>query len=186
MKMFSTPQQENIPRPIVTRFRPEDLRLLFKVIYEGAFRVSEAITLTPENLIVANRVIRLTNTKGIRKSKKKQKYEYGNVKSDTFDELLERAKGMPKEKRFFKVSRQQVWRWAKEIGDIAKISLYHEVKDTTNVTVHTLRHSRALHFLEKDQPINIVQKKLRHRSLQATTTYTNVNINKIKEVENDI
>ena len=186
MKMFLTDHKAE-PVPMrSTEFRPDDLRLLFKVIYEGALRVSEAISLTPDDLIIDGRVIKLEGTKGTKKAKRKQKREFANVKSDTFDELVRRSKRMHHEKRLFPVHRVTVWRWIKEIGEIASISLYHEAKDTTNVTVHTLRHSRALHFVESGQPINVVQKKLRHRSLQPTTTYLNININKLKEVEDDI
>ena len=182
MRMFRTSQECLNP----TIYTPDDLRLLFRTVYEGAFRVSEALRLTPKDLIISDGLLKLENTKGTKKSKGRQKREFGAVKEDTFAMLVRKSKNMGPDSRFFPMTRQTVWRWARELGEIAGIQLFHQNKDTENMTVHTLRHSRAVHYVEAGQPLNIIQKKLRHRSLQPTTTYLSINIQKIQEVEDQI
>jgi len=164
------------------KLAPHELQLMFKVIYEGAFRVSEVIHLTKDDILQNDRVIKLESTKG--NKKRGGKREFGTITDKTFDELVQYADN--KKGALFPLTRQTVWKYAKCIGDLAGIQLIHENKDTKNMTIHTLRHSRAVHYVDAKQPINVVQKKLRHKSLQPTTTYLNINMSKIKEVENDI
>lgn len=169
---------------IETNVRPKIIELLFKVIYEGALRVSEAISLTPTDLIVDKKLIRLEATKGNKKAGGKREFAW--VKDETFNELVKLTQSISDSQRIFPFSRQTIWRWARQIGEICEMNIMHENKDTTNLNVHMLRHSRAIHILEAGKPINIVQKKLRHRSLQPTTTYTRINIEKVREAERDI
>ena len=172
--------------PIRTRLAAEDMQLLFMVIHDGAFRVSEVLKLTPQDLIKDKQLISLEGTKGTKKSKGNQKREFGWIRKNAWDSLVAYSYLFKPDERMFKVSRQTVWKWAKEIGDIAGIYLLHENKDTHNMTVHTLRHTRAVSLVDKGMKVNELMKKLRHRSLEPTTTYLNVNIEKVRETEDSI
>lgn len=142
--------------------------------------------MTPRDLIRDQQLISLEGTKGTMKSKRKQKREFGWVKKNAWNALVEYSFLFEPDERMFKVSRQTVWKWAKEIGDRAGIHLLHENKDTTNMTVHTLRHTRAVGLVDKGMKVNELMKKLRHRSLEPTTTYLNVNIDKVRETEDEL
>lgn len=156
------------------------LQLLFKVIYEGALRVTEAISLTPDSLVLEKRLLKLENTKGIKESKRGRR-ELGWVKDDTFDALCAHAKGC--NGRLFPLTRSRVWQLASQVGDICNIELLHLNKDTTNMTVHTLRHSRAVHLLDGGLKVNELMQKLRHRSLEPTTTYARVSNESVRAKE---
>ena len=139
--------------------------------------------MTPQDLIRDRKLISLEGTKGTKKSKLKQKREFGWIKKNAWESLVAYSFLFEPDERMFKVSRQTVWKWAKEIGKIAGVQLLHENKDTTNMTVHTLRHTRAVSLVDKGMKVNELMKKLRHRSLEPTTTYLNVNIEKVRETE---
>lgn len=142
--------------------------------------------MTPQDLVKDKQLISLEGTKGTKKSKGNQKREFGWIRKNAWDSLVAYSYLFKPDERMFKVSRQTVWKWAKEIGDIAGIYLLHENKDTHNMTVHTLRHTRAVSLVDKGMKVNELMKKLRHRSLEPTTTYLNVNIEKVRETEDSI
>ena len=175
--MYHTPRA----RP---KLSPTVLQLLFKVIYEGALRVSEAIKLTDRDIIVEKQLIRLEGTKGTKKSKKKELREFAWVSEKTYSELVEHAAITPG--LLFPVTRQTVWRWTKEIGEKVGIELIHKAKDTKNLTVHTLRHFRAIHLLDGGFKVHELMKKLRHRSLEPTTTYTEISNEDVRKREAQI
>jgi len=167
-------------------FAPGDLQLLFTIIHDGAFRVSEVLKLTPKDLVIDKKLLKLEGTKGTKKSKGKQKREFGWVKDNAWDKLVEYSSRFESDERMFKTTRQTVWNWANQAGEIAGIELLHTNKDTTNMTVHTLRHTRAVDLIDKGMKVNELMKKLRHRSLEPTTTYLNVNIDKVRETEDKL
>ena len=167
-------------KPIIS---PDDTQLLFTIIHDGAFRVSEVLKLTPDDLIKEEKLLKLEGTKGTKKSKGKQKREFGWVKESAWNALVKMASGKDSDEKLFPVTRQTVWKWAKDIGKIAGIELLHINKDTTNMTVHTLRHTRAVDLADKGMKVNELMKKLRHRSLQPTTTYLTVNMDKVRTTE---
>ena len=168
------------------RMSAHDIQLLFATIHDGALRVSEALKLTPDDLIIDQKLLKLENTKGTKESKKNQKREFGWVKDNVWDALVKLTSTKKHDERLFKTTRQTVWKWAKDIGAISGIQLLHQNKDTTNMTVHTLRHTRAVSLADKGMPVHILMKKLRHRSMEPTTTYVNVNTKKVREMEDEL
>jgi integrase len=101
MRMFHKP----VPR---TTFSPRITQLLFAVIHDGAFRVSEVLKLTPSDLIIDKKLIKLEGTKGTKKSKGNQKREFGWVKPNLWEELLTYSLNFAPDERMFKTSRQTV------------------------------------------------------------------------------
>ena len=181
------------------------IRLMFKTIYEGAFRVSEVLQLTHNDLDLENKQIILRETKGgkrrckcskwkknklvsvdenCKKCKGLGKYrvkEFGWVSPETFNELysLKEIKG-----KLFPYDRRYVWFWTRDLGKLIGVKMSHEEKETTNLFPHALRHSRPIHLLQTGKfTINEIMGKLRHKSLQPTTTYVTVSNESIQAKE---
>lgn len=191
------------------KLEPHVLQLLFLVIYEAALRVSELLRLTREDLIESQGEFILKETKGGWKRCKCSKWafrptrllssdaacpkcqgkgkfrvaEIGWTTPQTFKILLDYSKSVKTGVRLFPLSRQRVWQLGKEIGNLCGIELLHENKPTTNMTIHTLRHSRAVHLTDGILEVNELMDKLRHKSLGPTTTYVRVTRKSIREKE---
>lgn len=59
---------------------PGDMQLLFVVIHDGAFRVSEVLKLTPDDLILDEKLLKFEGTKGTKKSKGNKKENLDGLK----------------------------------------------------------------------------------------------------------
>jgi site-specific recombinase XerD len=55
-----------------------------------------------------------------------------------------------------------------------------------SVTVHTLRHSFATHFLEQGVDIRVIQDLLGHRHITSTTRYARVAVNTIQKIQSPL
>ena len=198
---------DNIPK--LSSDLPHDrIKLAFKVVYEGALRVSELLQITPEDLDKEHKQIILRQTKGGKRRCKCSKWkktklvsvdkdckkclgsgkyrvkEFAWVSPETWQELLVCATTLPKETPIFPVSRQTFWSWCKQLGELVGVKMQHEEKETTNLFPHALRHSRPIHLLQTGNfEINEIMTKLRHKSLQPTTTYVTVSRESVQAKE---
>ena len=187
-----------------TDYDSKNLILLFKVIYEGALRVSEALQITPQDLDLERKQIILNNTKGGRRRCKCAKWqkskllssdenclkcagmgkyrvrEFAWITPETWSELIKIKTPGP----IFPYTRQTVWNWCKRLGVLINVTMQHEEKLTTNLYPHALRHSRPIHLLNTNKfTINEIMGKLRHKSLEPTTTYVKVSNESIQAKE---
>lgn len=186
---------DNIPK-LTKQWSDYHVQLLFKVIYEGGLRVSEALQLNKSDLDIEHKQLVLRETKGGKRRCKCSKWkknklikvdkdckkcngigkyrvkEYAWLTPDTFDELVKFAEQFNDTEEIFPMSRQSVWLWSKLLGELIGVKMLHEEKETTNFFPHALRHSRPIHMLQTGKfTINEIMGKLRHKSLQPTTTY---------------
>lgn len=202
---------ESLPTRLV--ISKERLKLLFKVVYEAALRISEALSLTPSCLNHKHQRLVLAHTKGgyIRCTKchnkktkdgdkvifardgctkcggrgKLARFAEACVSPELFKTLVDIAKDMKPDERIFPITRQTAWKTIKKMAEIAKIEVPHARQDQmrTNAFCHLLRHSRAVHLLDQGLLINEVQTKLRHRNIATTSVYTKVNIGGVQKKE---
>jgi site-specific recombinase XerD len=57
---------------------------------------------------------------------------------------------------------------------------------SSGVTVHTLRHSFAMHLLEAGVDIRVIQDLLGHRHITSTSRYARVAINTIRQIQSPL
>jgi integrase/recombinase XerD len=90
-------------------------------------------------------------------------------------------KSRPQERALFlnyagrRLSRQCIWKIVKEGARTAQIAL--------DITPHTLRHSFAIHLLERGVDIRSVQELLGHADISTTQIYAHVSKRKLNGVE---
>jgi integrase/recombinase XerD len=82
------------------------------------------------------------------------------------------------------------WVFLNERGTpLSRIAFWHKVKlyaasagITKTVTPHTLRHSFAVHLLSGGADLRTVQELLGHSDISTTQLYTQVSLERLKEV----
>jgi integrase/recombinase XerD len=141
-------------------------RVLIRLIYRFAMRVSEALALTPEDIDLKRGEIRITALK--RRS---------NPLTRTFaipkDLQVLLRKYRPSGAFLFvsrerkRLSRTQAWRTIKDILIEAGI-------DRQGVGPHSLRHSLAVHMLDSGLQLEHVKDALRHSSIRSSEVYGNI------------
>ncbi|MGR3809274.1 tyrosine-type recombinase/integrase [Jiulongibacter sp. NS-SX5] len=161
----------------VTNIKHKAVLLL---IYNTGLRISEVIQLKVEDLDLINGTIKVKN--------KEEGYRHLSlapniidyikryfVKEGPTDILFPGEKGTPYSSRNVQLFFQSA---------LQKAGL----KDT-NATVHTLRHSYAVHALESGMDIHLLQYILGHKFLQTTSIYNqlaNVDLSKLRNPVEDI
>jgi len=150
-------------------------RLLFNLIYMHGLRVSEAVMLNTEDILLDERRIHVRRVKGGAAS-------YYPMWSTTRDLL--RTNGWKYELRFpgplfnsrqghrlSKVRAQQIFRnLARKAGVFIRRGL----------GVHALRHSIAVHLLDAGASLEFVQHWLGHRDIVSTQIYARVSSEKVR------
>ena len=139
---------------------------LIALTYSSGLRLSEVVTLKPEDLDSDRMQIRVRSGKG-----KKGRYtvlpevllgklrEYYRIYRPVEYLFEGQKKGSP----YSHTSAQTVLRKALKT-----------VKITKQASFHTLRHSFATHLLEQGVNVRVIQELLGHRSLNTTTVYLHV------------
>ncbi|MBQ5538187.1 MAG: tyrosine-type recombinase/integrase [Treponema sp.] len=149
-------------------------RALFELIYSCGLRISEAASLTIENLHMDERVI-IVRGKGDRErmvpfgeSAREWLLRYMEVrpsiaKGRAVPEVFLNFRGEP-------LGRKGIWK------------NFQAMENASGVTakVHTLRHSFATHLLAGGMDLRSVQELLGHADLSTTTIYTHVENKQLK------
>jgi integrase/recombinase XerD len=154
-------------------------RAMLEVMYATGLRVSELLGLRMENLNLADRVLRVQGKRGRERlvplteaaTYWLQRYlseaRPALAKKRASDHLFLNERGTP-------LSRIAFWN---------KIKLYAASAGITkNVTPHTLRHSFAVHLLSGGADLRAVQELLGHSDISTTQIYTQVSLDRLKEV----
>jgi len=130
--------------------------LLFSCMWYGGLRVSEALSLTPNN--IRGQDLRVIGKGG--------KERYIPIKSSLINDLLQYALAyqIAYYHRFFSISRSQAHRLLNHYTQKAGIE--------RKVHCHLLRHGYAVNFLKQVPNLVYLQELLGHSSIETTRIYT--------------
>jgi integrase/recombinase XerD len=158
-------------------------RAMLEVMYATGLRVSELLGLRMEHLNLADRVLRVQGKRGRERLVpllENAAYWLQRYLSEARPKLLPRRKkgSVPD------------WVFLNERGTpLSRIAFWHKVKlyaasagITKTVTPHTLRHSFAVHLLSGGADLRTVQELLGHSDISTTQLYTQVSLERLKEV----
>jgi integrase len=136
--------------------------LLIQTLFDGCFRVSEALRLTPESLVQTpyGWIARIRG--------KGNKVAEVAISSSLASKLLAYAynKSIQRQQRLFSVSSTRVWQIVDRAFDASGIRKPEHVG-----TVHVLRHSGAIARLAATGNPKAVQDQLRHKEAKMTLRY---------------
>lgn len=155
-----------------------DLALL-TLIYGTGFRISEALSITPDHLN-SNGVLIVTG-----KGDKQRMVPMLPIVEKRINEYLSvlpyKLKG---NEPIFKGLRGKTYQPALFEKLIQKIREFLNLPDT--ITPHAFRHSFATHLLENGGDLRTIQELLGHSSLSTTQRYTKIDKNRLLEVYNKV
>ena len=153
-------------------------RAMLELLYATGIRVSELISLNIDDVNMQMGYITCTE-RG-----KERIIPFGNVAKRSLKNYLGEARdallGISQCETLFvncsgkSMSRQGFW---KVLKGYAK-----DVKITTDITPHTLRHSFATHLIQNGADLKSVQEMLGHADISSTQVYLDLNVNKIRNV----
>jgi integrase/recombinase XerD len=159
-------------------------RALLELLYAAGLRISEALNLDREDLVIEGGFVRV-----IGKGNKERLVPVGEVALDWLRRYLDDVRPawlalVPGEllrggalfvtSRGHRLGRQAAWTVVKRAARDAGLG--------DRVTPHTLRHSFASHLLEGGADLRIVQELLGHASISTTQLYTHLSGERIREV----
>lgn len=155
-------------------------RALVEILYGTGARISEAVSLTADDIDVENRSIRLFG-----KGRKERIVPLGTYALDALQAYMVRArpalaaKGKGNSALFLNtrgnpLSRQSAWEIIRRAAERAGIE--------RDVSPHSLRHSFATHLLSGGADVRVVQEMLGHASVTTTQIYTMVSVDTLREV----
>ncbi|MCR9065291.1 MAG: site-specific integrase [Cytophagales bacterium] len=153
-------------------------KALLLLIYNSGLSISEAINLRVEDLDIENRMISIWDKERVecrRLSLAPNIIDFIKryfVKEKPTDVLFPGEKGTPYSSRNVQLFFQSA---------LKKAGL-----EEKNATVHTLRHSYAVHALEAGMDIHILQHILGHKFLQTTSVYNQLAVIDLTKLRNPI
>lgn len=156
-------------------------RTLFELIYSCGLRVSEAVSLSLENLYQDEKVLLVTGKGG-----KERMVPYGNEAEKWLVTYLETARPAlvksRSERAVFvnyrgqRITRKGIWKRFNEISLASGIT----------AKIHTLRHSFATHLLSGGADLRSVQELLGHADVSTTQIYTHVEESALHDYHRDV
>ena len=139
-------------------------RIILRLLYYCAMRISEVMGLMIEDIDVADRVIKVCHALTPSGKPKEEKERYVPVDAETL-RLLVKYAGDRTQGGLFDVGIRWVQRlikvYAKEAG----------LQNWQKVTPHKLRHSFAVHWVQRGGDLERLRRILGHSSLAATQIY---------------
>lgn len=155
-------------------------KALLEILYGTGARISEAVSLTADDIDVENRSIRLFG-----KGRKERIVPLGKYALDALEAYMVRARpalaakgkgnsALFLNKRGNPLSRQSAWEIIRRAAERAGIE--------RDVSPHSLRHSFATHLLSGGADVRVVQEMLGHASVTTTQIYTKVSVDTLREV----
>lgn len=147
-------------------------RAVLMTCYGAGLRISEAVSLKPENIDSERMLIRVEQGKGAK---------------DRFVGLSPRLLSVLREYyRHQRPPRPWLFPAIKQHRHISTATIQQVCRESAHlagiekrVTAHTLRHSFATHLLENGEDIRVIQVLLGHRRIDTTARYTSVTMDKI-------
>lgn len=154
-------------------------RALLETLYATGMRVSEIVSLTIEQLLINEKLVRIFG-----KGSKERIVPIGDIALSWIKEYreIERpffARPVSDSTVFLNVrgkplSRMGIWKIIQKYTQTAGI--------TKSISPHTFRHSFATHLLEGGADLRSVQEMLGHANITTTEIYTHVDREYLKEV----
>ena len=154
-------------------------RALLELLYATGMRVSEAVTLTHNDL-----QLDLSFVRCIGKGSKERIVPLGKVAVKAVRAYLEKvrpaldkgrqAPAVFLNRRGTRLSRQTAWHLVRQYARQARIA--------KRITPHTLRHSFATHLLERGADLRVVQELLGHANIATTQIYTHMDPGRLKKI----
>jgi integrase/recombinase XerD len=192
---------EYIPLPRAERYLPETLnelqverllesistqqplglrdRAMIELLYASGLRVSELANARLENLLLEERIIRVTG-----KGNKTRLVPVGRKACEAISEYLAKERPALVKKRTggeiflsvrgTKLTTVRIWQILKRIARHAGFDV--------NIYPHLLRHSFATHLLGNGADLRIIQEMLGHADVSTTQIYTHVDQQRLKAV----
>jgi integrase/recombinase XerD len=192
-ELIETPKQErSLPSVLapeeVDRFlasidpgTPRGLRdrALFELIYSCGLRISEAASLTFDQLYLRERVIRVVG-----KRRKERLVPFGGEAALWLSRYLEEGRPALEKARTDRVFLNQAGRGISRKGIWKR---FDGLRDASGVEakVHTFRHSFATHLLAGGADLRTVQELLGHSDISTTQIYTHIEPESLQDYHRD-
>ena len=159
----------------------EDLRDLsiFRLFYYCALRVSEALGLRIEDIDPAERMLRVCHALTPSGLPEGGRERLVPIDTETL-RLIQAYVGNRSLGRVFDIGIRHIQRIIKRQARAAKI------RDPERVTPHKLRHSFAVHWIQRGGDLERLRRILGHRSLDTTQVYLQFQMDDIKREYNRI
>ena len=175
VRLIDTAGRPDGPGP-AAQFRAVRDRALLELLYATGLRISEAVSLRPEDLTLHGE--RHSAVRCLGKGGKERVVPLGGAAARALAEYLASLPAMPGTVFFghglLPLTRIAAWyairRAAKRAGLLRR------------VTPHTLRHSFATHLLERGADLRAVQEMLGHSLIATTQIYTHVAAGRLREL----
>ncbi len=192
-ELIETPKQErSLPSVLapeeVDRFlasidpsSPRGLRdrALFELIYSCGLRISEAASLTFDQLYLRERVIRVVG-----KRKKERLVPFGEDAAHWLSRYLEEGRPALEKTRTDRVFLNQAGRGISRKGIWKRFDGLREISGV-EAKVHTFRHSFATHLLAGGADLRTVQELLGHSDIATTQIYTHIEPESLQDYHRD-
>lgn len=170
---------QSIPALRIRKWKDEDIQMLFKITYWCGLRINEAIKRKAEDFDLELRYVYL----GITKTKKQDR---GTIPEKFLPELSQWLQGKAGP-LFPGLNYYIVYHWCGKLGRMLNIEAWLEPQSKTGekTKTHIFRKSVGKDMVYGTidgvkQPLNIVQKKLRHTTLDMTSNYLKVGAEDVK------
>ena len=148
-------------------------KALFMMAYDAGLRLSEILNLRIEDIDSQRMVIRICQAKG-------KKDRYGRLSPGLLGLLREYWRACHPEALLFPGACRHKRYDVSTPGQILK-KLCRKAGITKRVSMHTLRHSFAIHLLEAGTNLRVIQRLLGHSNIQTTCVYTHISIEELRE-----
>ncbi|MGG1612489.1 site-specific tyrosine recombinase XerD [Paenibacillus phoenicis] len=155
-------------------------KAMLELLYATGIRVSELISLNKDDVNLELHFLRCTGERG-----KERILPFGGVTAEWLDLYLREGRShlilderenpaLFPNRRGGRISRQGFWKLMKKYGQEAGI--------TSDITPHTLRHSFAVHLLERGADVRSVQELLGHSDASTIQMYVSRSRSNLKTV----
>lgn len=158
------------------KMKPDDVRMFFKIARYCGLRITEASKINAEDIDLQQKEIYLHKTK----TNKNDKATIPEAFIPELENYLKDKKGL-----LFQTNRYTVRDWIIKIGhDLNILAFITPQSETGEKTkCHIFRKSIGKDMHEQKLPLNVIMSKLRHKDLATTTRYLKLNLEAVKQAE---
>jgi len=172
-----------IPDLHIRKWKDEQVKMLFKISYFCALRISETIKLRKEDFDFETSLVWLGKTKSKRGAS-------ATIPSYFQNELRVYLDIQEENELFAGMNRFIVWFWTKRLGEMLDIIAWTtpQSKSFEKTKTHIFRKSYLKDMLYgmfgEKVPLNVIMQKARHTNMQTTSGYLQVNNDVVIDWEN--